>query len=179
MNISMFKSHIQNKFHMYSKPIFWMKSWFSLILSLWVEKITFYTLFFLFPTLYIMWTIMQIPRSLEKAVVLEKVEEKRKEHLPARWMNLVTMAMSISLEDLKKQIRDRSLGSKSIYGVTTIKKWPNGTYSINQNNSTFPSLSHLPNLIHTECCAIFPSLPTPKFFHYYTHWSSTCNYISL
>lgn len=60
---------------------------------------------------------------LEKAVMLGYVEEKRgRGQLSARWLNSVTVAISILLGDLKVKVRDMSSCRNSIYVVARSKK---------------------------------------------------------
>ena len=48
---------------------------------------------------------MQIPSSLDKAVMLGKVEGKRRRGRPAaRWMDSVTVVMNALLEELKDRL---------------------------------------------------------------------------
>ena len=63
--------------------------------------------------------LMQIANSLEKLLMLGKIEGRRRRgHQRMRWLNDITDAMDMNLSKLRKMVRDREAWCAAIHGVT-------------------------------------------------------------
>ena len=61
--------------------------------------------------------IMQRADSLEKSLMLEKVEGRRRGHQRMRGLDGITDAMDMNLGKLQKMVRDREAWRAAIHGV--------------------------------------------------------------
>ena len=63
--------------------------------------------------------LMQTADSLEKSLILGKIEGRRKRgHQRMRHLDDITNAMSMSLGKLQKTVRDREAWHAAVHGVT-------------------------------------------------------------
>ena len=65
--------------------------------------------------------LMLTDNSLEKSVILGKIEGKKRGHQSMRWLDSVTNAMNMNLVRLWEMVRDREAWSAAAHGVT--KSW--------------------------------------------------------
>ena len=59
--------------------------------------------------------------SLEKTLMLEKIEDRRRGRQRMRWLNGVTNSMDMTLSKLQDMVKDREAWRAAFHGVT--KSW--------------------------------------------------------
>ena len=63
--------------------------------------------------------LMQTDDSLEKSLMLGKIEGRRRRgHQRMRWLDSISNAMNLNLGKLRKMVRDREAWHAAIHGVT-------------------------------------------------------------
>ena len=62
---------------------------------------------------------MQIDHSLEKSLMLGKIEDRRRRGCQRmRWLDSITNAMNMNLGKLQKMVRDREAWRAAVHGIT-------------------------------------------------------------
>ena len=63
--------------------------------------------------------LMQTANSLEKSLILRKIEGRRRRgHQRMRWLGGITSAMDMNLGKLQEVVRDRHIWYAAVHGVT-------------------------------------------------------------
>ena len=65
--------------------------------------------------------LMQTDDSMEKSLMLGKIEGRRRGHQRKRWLEGITDAMNMNLGKLQEMRREREAWSASVQGIT--KNW--------------------------------------------------------
>ena len=61
--------------------------------------------------------LMQRAKSLEKTLMLGKIERRKREHQRMRWLDDITGTMNMTLGKLREMVRDREAYLAAVHGV--------------------------------------------------------------
>ena len=76
---------------------------------------------------------MQIADSLEKSLMPEKIEGRRRGHQKMRWLDGITNAMDMNLGKLQEMVRDRETWHAAVHGITELEM----TGQLNNSNKSY------------------------------------------
>ena len=66
----------------------------------------------------VFWSLMQTADSLEKSLILGKIEGRRRRgHERRRWLDGITDAMDMNLGKLQEMVRDREARHAAVHGI--------------------------------------------------------------
>ena len=76
---------------------------------------------------------MQTADSLEKSLMPEKIEGRRRGHQKMRWLDGITNAMDMNLGKLQEMVRDRETWHAAVHGITELEM----TGQLNNSNKSY------------------------------------------
>ena len=69
--------------------------------------------------------LMRTDNSLEKSLMLGKIEGRRRGHQRMRWLDSITNAMNMNLGKLQEMVRDREAWRAAVHRITKSQAWLN------------------------------------------------------
>ena len=83
--------------------------------------------------------LMQTADSLEKSLILGKIEGRRRRSQKMRWLDGITDAIDMNSGKLREMVRDREAWHAEVHGVATVRH----NWVTEQHSAQFSSVAQL------------------------------------
>ena len=114
----------------------------------------------------ILWHLIRRTDSLEKTLMLGKIEGGRRGRQRMRWLDGITDSIDMRLSKLWELVKDREAWHAAVRGVSKSQTWLSNWTELN-----WTSPWALPHVFFPQCTHMcFPGASLPKFPLLWSHW---------